>query len=330
MLLHIHIGYFKTGSTNLENNFFSTDKNINYLNIVDKNLINEIKYSVQNLSDQEFQKKEKVLINRIKKLNLKKNKINLLSALGITDIINPQFSKISIFTMLKRLKKIFSYNKKLRIKILLTIRRHEDFIISRYAENVYKFYKISNKWGNFDYLLSFFNKKDFKIETKEKLFFDSIKYYLVCKKALKIFGKKNFYILLYEDLKNNPNIFSIKISKFLKLKENENFKKFKLKKTNISKVNGNIYKPKFIKIDELIMNNLKRPILLIINFKRKVISFYKMISDYLFFYFKFKKNFKKGLVINNQIRTRIKKYYFSDNKKLEKLFKLDLKKYNYY
>ena len=45
MLIYIHIGYFKTGSTNLENNFFSIHNNINYLNIVDKNLISEIKHS---------------------------------------------------------------------------------------------------------------------------------------------------------------------------------------------------------------------------------------------------------------------------------------------
>ena len=39
VLIYIHIGYFKTGSTNLENNFFSIHNNINYLNIVDKNLL---------------------------------------------------------------------------------------------------------------------------------------------------------------------------------------------------------------------------------------------------------------------------------------------------
>lgn len=330
MLIYIHIGYFKTGSTNLENNFFSTDNNINYLNIVDKNLISEIKHSIQNFSDREFREQEKILASKIKKLSLKKAKINLLSALGTTDVINHQFGKISIFSMLRRLKKIFSYDKKMKIKIFVTVRKHEDFIISRYSENIYKFYKISHKWGNFDYLLSFFNQKKFNKRMKEKKFFDSIKYYLVCREVQKIFGKKNLHVLLYEDLKYNPIIFSKKILKILKLKKNKDLKTFEIKKVNISKVKGNIYKPKFIKIDNLLRKNIKNPVSIILNFQRKIISLYKMISDYLFFYFKFKKNFNEGIVINNRISKQIRKYYFSDNKKLEKIFKLNIKKYNYY
>ena len=94
--------------------------------------------------------------------------------------------------MLKRLKKIFFYDKKINIKIFVTVRKHEDFIISRYSENIYKFYKISHKWGNFDYLLIFFKQKKFNKRIKEKKFFDSIKYYLVCRKVQKIFWKKKF------------------------------------------------------------------------------------------------------------------------------------------
>ena len=248
--IYFHIGYFKTGTTYLEENLFSKHRNINYLNKSNEKIITEIKYCIQNYTNTQFKENKSYLKHLASKIRLNNKKTNLVSAVGLTDVINSNYNKISIFEMLTRLRIIFS-NKNFKLKLLLTIRKQEEFIKSRYAENIYKFYLINHEWVDFKKLLNFFkNKNNVGLN-----FFRSINYYYICRYIIEKFKKKNFCLLLYEEFNHNEKKMIKKISKFLEINSFESKKFFFKKKKNLSNIKNGSYIPKNIKISNLIIKN---------------------------------------------------------------------------
>mgnify|MGYP005630365239 FL=1 len=323
--IYFHIGYFKTGTTFLEENLFSKHKDINYLNKSNEKIITEIKYCIQNYTSTQFEENKNYLKQLVLKIKLKDKKANLVSAVGFTDVINFNYNKISIFQMLTRLRIIFS-NKSFNLKLLLTIRKQEEFIKSRYSENIYKFYLINREWVNFKKLLNFFKSKN----NVGFNFFRSIDYYNVCKYISEKFKKNNFCLLLYEEFKNDENKMIKKISEFLEINSFESKKFFLKKKKNLSIIKNGAYIPKNIKISNMVIKNIRNPLEILLNLKRKTKSFVIFIINYISFNLKYKKILNKPIKINKNEKNDIIKYYKKSNIKLEDLMKVKLKKYGYY
>ena len=87
MKIIFHIGFFKTATTFLEDNIYSKQSNLNYLNSKNYLEIEEILYFIKNSTNKEFNKNYKKFSKLIKKLSWSKNKMNIISAVGLTDIL---------------------------------------------------------------------------------------------------------------------------------------------------------------------------------------------------------------------------------------------------
>ena len=138
---------------------------------------------------------------------------------------------------------------------------------------------------------------------------------------------------MYEELKIDKDKFSKKLSQLFKLNLKETSKYLKnmqLNQSIILKQNNFIRKKS--QISFLLTNNF-----IYIKFNKKIPRFIKNIFKSLFvsidkFYYKIFLYFKpnNSIYLNQTDISSIKNFYLSDNKKIDKHFKIGLKKYNYY
>ena len=132
MKIIFHIGFFKTATT-LEDNIYSKQSNLNFLNSKNYLEIEEILYFIKNSTNKEFNKNYKKFSKLIKKLSWSKNKMNIISAVGLTDILTQKNIYLDFNVILRRTKKIFSFSKN-KIKILVTYRKQQSYIYMQKIE----------------------------------------------------------------------------------------------------------------------------------------------------------------------------------------------------
>ena len=158
-------------------------------------------------------------------------------------------------------------------------------------------------------------------------------FYKICKKLESSFGKKNVNFLLYEQLKHEKKIFSKKLSNILGISytsvHNILLKNILNKSLNIKK---NIFISKKYQLNNFIIDNFiykkinkKIPRDIKLLFKNFVIKIDKFFYKFIIVFFP---NYK--IEINEKEKYIIRKFFVNDNKKIEKNFKMNLKKFNYY
>lgn len=310
----IHIGFFKTATTFLEDNIYSKKSNLNYLNSQNNLEIEKILYFIKNSTSKEFQNNYKEFINLTKNLKWSDNKTNVISAVGITDVLTQKNIHLDLIIILKRIKKLFDV-KKNKIKILVTYRNQQSYIFSRYAENRDYFTKAKRNWSNFYEFQRDIDNAFLKKRTKEKSFFESLKYSIILNKCIKVFGKNNVKFVNYELLNKNNKLFLRSIFLFMEIK-NFSYQKFFPK--NISRKNQKNYYLKGPKIKKLVLRNLKEKFFLRKFFLRKLKNFLKLCFKIFVFYL-------SKIFIGNQINydeksiKKIDLYYKEDNKRLYKM-----------
>ena len=138
---------------------------------------------------------------------------------------------------------------------------------------------------------------------------------------------------MYEELKIDKDKFSKKLSKLFKLNLKETSKYLKnlqLNQSIILKKNNFIRKKS--QSSFLLTNNS-----IYIKFNKKIPRVIKNIFKSFFvsidkFYYRIFLNFKpkNSIYLNQTDIGYIKNFYLNDNKKIDKYFKIGLKKYNYY
>ena len=327
MKLYIHIGLPKTGVT-LLSYIFENSKSINFLGRPLLKVYDDLWQSMIFDNNKKYRKKILLLKKKII-CSLSKEKKNVLLIEGITDpffIIN---SKKNFISRIKIIKQILY--KDIQIKIIFSIRNQSDFFISRYVESPQYFENYNYRWKKFENFKKIFEKKF--LTKKEKIFLNKLNYYKIFKELLRIFKKNNVTFFLYEDLRYDKKFFSNKISRILDLNKKEIFKI--VSKNNLNQansVNKEIFIRKNSQLNFILTNNK-----LYMNLNKRIPIRVKKIFKKIFifidkFYYKILFNFKtdKKIYLTQKDKTLIKKFYYKDNQKIDKYFRIGLKKYKYY
>lgn len=319
-IIFIHPGYPKSGTTFLQKNFFSKNKEINNLGKansredVDKRLLeifdNILGKKEINVDDL---KKFKILINSI---NIDFNKINLISFEAFTQI-NISFDLKEIFL---RLKKIFDYAD-IKIKILITIRNQSEIILSHFANNYELYELISPKWKKFRNFLYDFENLEKKNNKNLFKILEQFKYFSLIQLLIEIFGKENIKVFINEELKNNPRQFCLGLSNYLGLK---NFvMDVNVQYENETRRVGTELK----RINKRILRN-KNPFPIILKFflnekHKKIIK--KFLSNLILDI----KYLNDPIKLTSLQKKLIKEFYYNDNLLLQKYLNKELSIYGY-
>ena len=200
-MIFIHVGKGKTGTSYLQDVFFSSHEEINFLGKT-KHKYPQWLIEWHYLDDIQF-KKEIYNIKNVLNKKLSTQKVNILSS--------EAFSMVG-----------YSYQQALRIKqivpdakIILTLRNPIDSIESFYKYSVLH----DNFTSNIEDLIEF-TRTPMVFYKRKPIYIADFFYDEIIEIYHELFGKSNVLILKYEDMKNNPNKFFNNLSNFLSIKIN--------------------------------------------------------------------------------------------------------------
>ena len=215
MLVYFHIGYPRTGSTFIQQNFFEKHSEIYYLGPKRYNpklnlfLTDEKMHFINKLNlDNDINLNNS---NRIfKNLKLDNKKINLISSEKFLTF------EVNYFNNLLKIQKLLKLqNDNINFKILFVIRNQFDAIHSYYYHAYNEIYQ-NFKVKNFKELTEL-SKDDFENNLQEKKFFQNYFYDKTFKKKNDYFKKDNICVLFYETLNKNKKKFSSELASFFNL-----------------------------------------------------------------------------------------------------------------
>ena len=321
--LFIHIGYPKTATTALQKFLFSKHPEILDIRDYDseEEWINDLLY----LNEISFQKKvgyhQKVLENKIEVINSDKksiiysNESILSNSLFLIDRPHPFVRYLDPISTARKLNMLFSRITPNPI-IIVVIRNQLDLIKSFYAQMYNYCFKDYKQTRNFQAYIDNLIK-----DGVESFTLSALSYYDVIKEYKEIFGQDNVCVLVYEELKNTPDIFFQKLENVMGLTSGTAYNYIQSKNEN----------------------------------KKSYQNKYKTDSRSLLFHLgKFKKRhfgninipFNKGLKFLNQIEIpgktlnsikyknkdyeKIFNFFAENNRLLADEYNLPLKKYGYY
>ena len=345
--IYIHGGYQRCATTFLQQNifsqlkdfkclskpreFFSGIKKINYhdknLNYLDRQI--EKLYSLQELAfTRRYEVKSTTLRNN--SLYIKKYKELLLNILTTSHynkfILSDEtlFDRINYFGHENILdwKNIVEYLKnklEIEVKIILTVRKQPNIIGSVYAID---YYRQEKKFSNFNIFVdNFTNEKN-----KDSEIFNFNHRY----RSLKDLFKCEIIVLPIEELEQDKNSYKNRLSKFLNTNFDESLNwdsKIKSLHTDNKKNNFLVYVNKYQSIYDF-LSKVHQFLLLNKFYKNNLIKYSKSINVFIR---KFMKgSTKKGFRVSEENTKKIKLFYASSNKELEKSTGLNLGDFNYY
>ena len=352
--IYIHFGFPRTGTTTLQNHFFPKHSQISYWgkNLVygtnrfsDKRFIkdfDEIYEKVLQLNDVSFEQQTNKIVKKLNSINFSNEKINVISDEYIfLEKVHYKYAKKTQFLRsLERFKNIFS---KINIEtyFFFTIRNQTDFLKS--------FYVATSRGSGSKYSLNELKNilKTGKSDNSYlKNLFSNLKYFKIYNKLIKITEKEErVKILLYEKFALNFEKYVVELSEFLNIDIDESKKLLtgKIENTSIKHLRENIVtNNKFIVLIRLIIKNLKSPIFLLKNLKKKTKAFFCFIfitksenftNQKSKIEFIPKKDKKEKILHNLEIiknqKNLIKNFFKEDTQALKKELNLDLDRYDY-
>ena len=318
-MIYINLGFPKTGTTNLQINFYPYLKKINYLgktpkfykgqlikiNYLDKStlekkakLFNELNNFVENRVKFSDLKLDNLINDFVEYYNIHK-KILISNENWLSPYQKNNFTKkIEIVDQETKLNNINLFFKKCNIpyKFFLINRDPEQLIPSYFAtmQN-----RINRLWGenflSFDFFLSYVDQKKDKYENQLLLF-----HTFNIKKITKIISKEKLKIFEYSDILYNKEKFIFDLSTYLEIPAVYNLiEKLKIKMRVTPITNDNSYK---FYTPNILFKILK---FLIPEFLKKKLIFLLKINYVKFSLFKEIKINR----VNNNLKKIIKEYY---------------------
>lgn len=293
--IYFHIGYPRSGSTYIQQNYFSSQKkNINFISRKfnygsEDYFFYQTLYKIVTFNQKKFSKNLKKICQDFKKIKLDPKKINIISEELI--LCQGVWNNNNVYRTLDRLIIIFKKNR-ISPKFIVVIRNQEDLLLSyyKYFFSSYFFIKKIN-----------FNKMIRKKEhLKQFNFFN-----------LAIFFKKKkiqFNFFLFEDLIENEKKFESNLYRYLGIKRH-NKKFFKDKSYKI--INSSNYLHKyFIAISFWFRSQKLLNIFDLLSLVNKIIC--RIFRDQKI------KNFN----ITREQKKFINSYYYKSNLKLKNLINI--------
>tara|TARA_Y100000310_G_C20561412_1_gene753246 strand:+ start:19 stop:969 length:951 start_codon:yes stop_codon:yes gene_type:complete len=304
----IHIGYQKTASTYLQNEFFPrfTDKILRFgwpiLRLLQQPTDQFDSYSFRNIIEPSLKNVRSIIISQEELSG---------APLGTR---GESYGNNIAFRFARNLSIVFP-----DAKIIIIIRKQCDYLISLYN------YRVTVKaieYRSFNEFIA----DTFKEDLKKKLSYD-----LLVREYIKLFSINNVLVLPFEMLNDFPNRFHEILGDFVGRKHDG---KIISRKNRVNKSYGN---PNIVNS----CRKLNRIALIIINFVRKKIGFEfigirirkywgrvvkTIVSPLLSRVYRNKKNSK----VYKHFEKRIMILYERSNRNLSQLTKIDLSDYNYY
>ena len=299
-IIYFHIGFPKTGSTYLQNNF----KKINGIKYFDPSVNKDIFFILRSIcffSEEKFSKSKKIIDQRMSNLNFTSKNLISLETISLS-IASMHNYKTNLF----RISNVF---KNFDIKFFFLIRNQKDILKSIYAEMYYNIQLLSKNNAEFN---NFIINKD-----QNHVIFENLKYFNFINDIKKIIPKAHVKVFQYESLLIEPEDFKNDLSKFLNLKIN--FLNNYINKTNkdldgnLNVKNKSIVKSIIAKFDVyLFSGNFYKLVILNKNFFRVFIKF-RLID-----FFKNKLKISTVRIIKNDLKTDVDivNYYKKDNEYL--------------
>lgn len=305
--IFFHVGYPKAASSSLQLNLFPYHDEINNLSAQSelfqgKSPLNSFYYNLKHLKPTLYEQIDhsSIFYNYIFP-NLEQKRINVFSEEGIiTD-----FSKtVDQELRANRVKYYFP-----NAKIIIIIRQQAEFLRSFYD------------WGNPDKTIDKWLDKLFNQENNRLL--SSLNFYKAMSLYYNLFGKDNVKVLLFEELKFNPDSFGNKLANFLGISTYNTISN--LKQPVVNSYNSDLNKYRRFRAN-LLPN---------VTFSKYLPNSLIQKSKKLLIKYLSKRTLKKSSINQahmEQIRGYYKQfrgYYKQSNQKLIDLTGLELDKYNY-
>ncbi len=320
--LVIHPGFGRCGTTFLQKKIFAKS---NYINLGKPRKLNDEliklqykvfipKYSFDKIYPMNLSKAVRDYSEKLRSEIDKSGKTNfILSDENISDKVN-YFGYFNFFLLSEIIKKL-TENYDLKLKFIITIRSQWEIISSGWCAD----YRLR---------LNFITFQNYLKLLKSDLNLNEIYDYEIYLKNLKELFKPEILLLPLEELIHNKKNYLEKI---------ENFLETSIEFEDLDPIKVNSFKDKNIKKYFILKPDIRqiliKPISSIHNFLNKNSSIYQKN----FYKFKaIKKYYEPNLIrrgtfqISEDQQLEIKKIYEKSNKSLEKLFKLNLKQYDYF
>ena len=258
MDLYIHIGYPKTGTTTLQEELFAKHDDIFYLNqYISSDLFRDVFYARENYVKRQIYNYKNVFRN----IDILEGKTVVLSSESFTSYgmffqhhPQPMMFTVDPNTMARKLSLIFKETKIFdNIYVFGSIRRQDDMIKSMYAQVYNRFFKKHKQTKDFRSFLQY------AIENDDNFILDTLQYNYVFDEYERLFGESFVKVLVYEQMKYEPEVFYKNLSEFLginfdvtlklcignKLNEKSSKTGYKTDQQSLASITGN-FKTKYI------------------------------------------------------------------------------------
>ncbi len=318
----LHIGYPKTGTTTLQNHFFDKSELINnigkpFSKKSSDNVLHICKH-LSNVQSDYFEKninKEKDILFDI----LEKNEAPIV-VLSNEHLVGHWNEKLDDHLLFQRLQKLFCPKEieGYKIKIMISLRRQADLLLSSYAEKRFS-------------LLEGCNLKKFVEEgisaPHEAFIFQNIFFYDKIRTLEEYFSKERIYLFLFEELNQSFHTYSAKLASMLEIDQEyiESFlkRKHENKKTvTRSGYNTQLGLPTYI--IRLLRRHTGRRLYVRNSTLRLVL---KRASQLLTLNASVSK--ETNIQMSETNRQRVQQIYKDTNQKLMQRYHLDMDKYSY-
>ena len=346
--IYIHGGYQRCATTFLQQNifsklkdfkclskpreFFSGVKKVNYYDKNSNHLDSQIDklYTLQELAFvRRYGVKSTTLRNNSS--HIKKYKELLLNILTTSHYNKFILSDETLFDRLnyfgdenildwKNIAEYLKNNLEIEVKIILTVRKQSNLLASIYA---FDNHRQEKKFDNFNKFVDNFTSEKNK---NSEIFNFNYRY-----RTLKDLFKCEIIVLLLEELEQDKNSYKNRLSKFLNTNFDESLNwensKIKTLSTDSKKNNFLIYANKYQLIYDF-FSQVHKFLLLNKFYKNNLIKYAKSANIFLRKFMKI--TTKKGFSVSEENTKKIKLFYTSSNKELEKSTGLNLGDFNYY
>ena len=230
--LIIHLGYPKTGSSFLKS-YFASLNTVNYLNETETKFINDLMFTINSLSKNNFKKKKLFYLDYVKKVKFQK--INIISWENLSVIFCGNYQ--SPESKIHYIKKIFNL-KDFDISFILVTRDTKSHLRSIFLEFNYNLLLYDEK----NYSIQYFC--DSKLKNKNKDILKNLSHENLKRKILNFYPNSLFYIFGMNNLLTKKK-FIVKFSKILDVNSKYTQSFFNNKKPkNVSLKMNNKWQPK--------------------------------------------------------------------------------------